>query len=1051
MKKALRLLAFLCLLPLFSQATHIVGGSLTYEHLGGGTYRITLKLYRDCRPGNAAFPSPVVVEIYDSAGTAVQNVSIPFPGATAVQPYIDTCAANPGLCLEEAIYTRIVTGLPPRPGGYHMYYQYCCRNNTLSNVVNPLNAGETWYTYIPDNALLITNSSPVWVNPPPVFVCQGRSIDFDHSATDADGDSLVYSFYTPYNGDTGPGPLDPTINNGVFSCQPIQWVGGYGPNNPCGGPNLNLSANGFLTGSPPSIGQFVAGVRCEEWRNGVKIGEILRDFQFNVVFCPPLAQALIGQTQGACGGFNVQFDNQSDSANAYLWYFGDPTVTNDSSMAQTPNYTYPGLGPYLVTLIINPYTACADTDTAYVAPSFAQAQVYNSGDSVCVNQSIQFTDSSTSSPNATITSWYWDFGDSFTSNAQNPTHSYAASGTYVVTTIVGNSLGCLDTAMTTVFVRPPPIALAGNDTLACTNNPTVPLGGNALNASGGQWFGPGSFTPNDTTLNATYTPTAAEISQGYTDLILVTTGPTLCSHDTDTIHVLFYPGPTVQGGPDINVCRDTTSVPITGSVTVASGGQWSTLGSGTFQNPNDTSTLYFPSASDTAAGQVTLVLTSTGNGNCLASTDTIIIFFAPPPAVSATAADTACNGVPFQISASTATGAGVWTTLGDGSFPGGSTNLNTTYLAGPNDIITGSVDLVFTSTNNGGCLPQTDTLHITLIPSPSPAFSTNIVCPGVAMNFTDQSTSATSIVSWNWDFGDSGTSTQQNPTHTYANGGTYNVTLIVTSANGCVDTLQQAATVYPFPVPAFDTTGHCLNEGVVFTDLSTVPAPDSVVAWSWNFGDNSTSSQQNPQHNYTASGTYTVTLIATSNHGCQDTISQAVLVDPSPTAQFTSTPTSANILQPVNFTDQSFTSIVTWSWDFGDGSTGSNVQNPSHSYVDPGTYPVMLAVTDVNGCVDTAYYDIIISIPPVVPTAFSPNGDGANDIFYVRGGPFTELELRIYNNWGEQLFLSRSQQDGWDGTRDGVMQPIGVYVYTVYAVTGDGKEYRLSGDVTLLR
>src|SRR5262245_26383290 len=175
MRKALRLLSILLLLPLYSHATHVVGGSLTYEQLGGSTCRVTLKLYRDCRPGNAAFPNPVGIEVRDAHGNAFspsRNITIAVPGATAVQPYIDTCAVNPGLCLEEAIYTRDVNNLPPQPGGYHMYFQYCCRNSTLSNVVNPLNTGETWYAHIPDNTQVMSNSSPVWVNPPPVFVCQ---------------------------------------------------------------------------------------------------------------------------------------------------------------------------------------------------------------------------------------------------------------------------------------------------------------------------------------------------------------------------------------------------------------------------------------------------------------------------------------------------------------------------------------------------------------------------------------------------------------------------------------------------------------------------------------------------------------------------------------------------------------------------------------------------------------------------------------------------------------------------------------------------------------
>jgi len=129
----------------------------------------------------------------------------------------------------------------------------------------------------------------------------------------------------------------------------------------------------------------------------------------------------------------------------------------------------------------------------------------------------------------------------------------------------------------------------------------------------------------------------------------------------------------------------------------------------------------------------------------------------------------------------------------------------------------------------------------------------------------------------------------------------------------------------------------------------------------------------------------------------------------------------------------------------------STLQFPDHSYSEPGIYTVMLVITDDNGCVDTIYKDVIIAVPPLVPSGFTPNGDGQNDVLYVRGGNFTELEFKIYNNWGELIFVSNNQADGWDGTRNAIEQPIGVYVYTVNGVTEDGVKHELSGDVTLLR
>lgn len=1034
-------------------ATHIVGGSLTYEHLGGATYRVTLKMYRDCSPGNAAFPANVRIEVRNSTGasfTPDKDIVIPFPGATAVQPYIDTCAANPGLCLEEAIYTAVVSNLPPLVGGYHLFYQYCCRNSTLDNVVNPLSTGESWYAYIPNNATLITNSSPVWTDPPPVFVCQGNPMNYNHGATDADGDSLVYSYYTPYDDNV------PTFPAGVATFTPITWVGGFGPNNACGGPPLTMDPNtGFITGAPPFQGQFVCGVRCEEFRNGVKIGEILRDFQLNVVYCPPLAQASIGPSNDACTGGAINFNNTSDPANSYYWDFGDGATTNDTSTFQFPSYTYPGLGPYVVTLIINYGTPCADTAYQTVEISSVSAATTISGDSACVGQGLTFTDNSTVTGNAVLTAFYWDFGDGDTASGSPVNHVWAASGSYIVTHIAENSLGCNDTAQTTVYIVAPPIALAGNDTFACTNNATVGLGGNVLNATGGTWIGQGTFNPDSMTYNATYSPTQTEIDSGYAILVLHTTGYTLCSHDYDTVRIDFVPGPVVDVGQDVFVCQDTPYVPICASVSVASGGVWSTSGSGSFANPTSLCTNYTPSAADTSAGMVLLWMTSTGNGSCNAETDTLILYLTPPPNVQAIGPDTACSNLPFLITANTATGAGVWMTNGDGTFAN-DTNLSTTYQPGAGDLSSGTVQIIFNSLNNGGCQQQRDTLNITVIPAPASGLQYTPACPGYPVQFADQTMSVTAIVSWLWDFGDptspNNTSTLQNPSHIYSTGGWYNVTLVTISQNGCPDTVVTPIYVYPNPNPAFTTTGICSNEPITFTDATQVDS-GGVVTWQWNFGDATTGTGSPTTHLYGAAGTFNVSLIVTTNFGCVDTVTQPVGIVLAPNAAFTSNPAvAANTYQDVQFTDQSTLAgtIVDWYWDFGD-STNSALQNPSHAWTTPGTFGVLLIVTDSNGCMDTTLLDYIVSSPPVVPSGFSPNGDGKNDVFLVLGGPFTEMELRIYNKWGELIFTSTDQLIGWDGTRDGVEQPVGVYVYTVHAVTPDNATHYLEGDVTLTR
>jgi gliding motility-associated-like protein len=142
---------------------------------------------------------------------------------------------------------------------------------------------------------------------------------------------------------------------------------------------------------------------------------------------------------------------------------------------------------------------------------------------------------------------------------------------------------------------------------------------------------------------------------------------------------------------------------------------------------------------------------------------------------------------------------------------------------------------------------------------------------------------------------------------------------------------------------------------------------------------------------------------------------------------------------------------MSWQWDFGDSLGTSTQQNPSYSYAAAGNYTVCLTIIDNINCKDVICNEVIVFMPPVVPNAFSPNGIGENNTFNVLGGPYKELDLKIYNNWGELIFESDKQSVGWDGTRDGIEQPIGVYIYTVRAVTLDDEQHTIKGDVTLLR
>ncbi|HNP55273.1 MAG TPA: PKD domain-containing protein, partial [Ferruginibacter sp.] len=207
--------------------------------------------------------------------------------------------------------------------------------------------------------------------------------------------------------------------------------------------------------------------------------------------------------------------------------------------------------------------------------------------------------------------------------------------------------------------------------------------------------------------------------------------------------------------------------------------------------------------------------------------------------------------------------------------------------------------------------------------------------------------SSDAVASYAWDFGDGNTSSQANPSHIFGPG-IYDIQLIVTTASGCRDTafVGQGVRAGIRPHAAFDATPRntCAYIPVVFSDSST----GNVTDWYWDFGDGGTSIQQNPEHPYTDTGYFAVTLIA-SNLGCPDTliIPDFIHISP-PIASFAA---SYNCGSPLirTFTDHSI-GADTWNWDFGDGQT-STQQSPTHTFAGPGTYTISLTVfNNLTGC-----------------------------------------------------------------------------------------------------
>ena len=222
---------------------------------------------------------------------------------------------------------------------------------------------------------------------------------------------------------------------------------------------------------------------------------------------------------------------------------------------------------------------------------------------------------------------------------------------------------------------------------------------------------------------------------------------------------------------------------------------------------------------------------------------------------------------------------------------------------------------------------------------------------GLNVQFTNQSSG--NIVLYAWDFGDTATSNEQSPLHTYATGGTYTVTLTVTGSDSSTASHTEQVTV-AMPLHAdFTTTVDGLN--AQFTNQST----GDIALYSWDFGDGATTNEQSPLHTYAAGSTYTVTLIVTNTTGQTDARSLDVTVAATVQANFTFSATDLT----VQFTDTSSGTITQYTWDFGDGNI-SNEQNPLYTYAAQGTYNVTLSVIDTSGASAKFSADVTVNAPP---------------------------------------------------------------------------------------
>ena len=553
------IIAFLIVLgalPLQLRATHIVGGEMNYTCLGNDEYEITLTVFRDCYNGNpqAWFDDPASIGIFNADNELLDDIRIELMGNDTLDPVLtsECLVVPPDVCVHTTTYRAIVE-LPPIPGGYQLAYQRCCRNQTIVNIIDPLDTGATFGVTISEKALEQCNSSPKFKDWPPIYICVNEPIVFDQSAIDQDGDSIVYRLCTPLTGATPDFPQPQPPNNPPYD--EISWVDPpYNVDNmlngSSGGTPLQInSQTGLLTGLPNTIGQFVVGICAEEYRDGELISTIRRDFQYNVGVCGQTIAAFAAP-EVQCGSLTVSFENQTENAESFRWAFNDPGNPGATSSLAEPVFTFSDTGTYSVLLIANPGTICADTalqDIRLLPESLFPDFSFDFGDCDEALQ-VQFTDLSEDTLSE-IVDWNWQISPGgFSADEPSPSFAFTESGTYEATLTVESASGC--TASITQTLQAQLIEdIRLEDSLTVCPGDSIALNPQP-NANYAYEWGASTDIADPTSPNPTVAP-----SQTTTYTVDISGFDGVCAVER-TITVFVPPAITAEAPPDTVTCAE---------------------------------------------------------------------------------------------------------------------------------------------------------------------------------------------------------------------------------------------------------------------------------------------------------------------------------------------------------------------------------------------------------------------------------------------------------------------------------------------------------------
>jgi PKD repeat protein len=730
------------------------------------------------------------------------------------------------------------------------------------------------------------------------------------------------------------------------------------------------------------------------------------------------------------GSFNAG-TNQANVANANFGH-GKVMITGPmSGQPSTPGGVWSGSG------ITDTVAGVFDPGQAQIGNNTIRYQVNNSGcigsDSIVV-QVIQ-------GPNASITTTpatYCDYDGQDTIVALNPNGvwtgtgvvgnntqaffnpSMSGSGTYyAVYTIADAASGCTDTDSIMLQVNPAPNAHIASAPVLCSNS--VPVSLNSA-TPGGTWSGQGIVNPT----NGNFNP--ANNVTGNSMVYYTVTVNNCTSNDSMMVMVYAAPNASFNNAPT-QVCQQGNPVLLSNATP---GGIW--YGAGI---SNQNSGMFNPALANNGINQVMYMVS---NANC-SDADTVNILVTANPVVTINPLSASiCSGTPAVVAANGATN---YQWYINGQIMQGNTGNNISAIMPGTYTVIGTDANGCTATSSGAVINVASNPVIYNISAPA-------VCEGQPTLFTQNSAPGTgsTIATHQWNFGNGNTGLGAQTNETYATAGTYTAQLTVITTDGCVDSLSQNVTVNALPsIDSVQVTNNCFPGAAQLAAFVSGTQGNNYV---WNFGGMNGGVGSSLSYTFPNPGSYNYLLTVTSANGCVSTDQGSLQMHEKPHAEFYAP--NACQFSSVNFSDLSSSNVTQWNWDFGPGT--SALQNPSFTFQQAGSYPVLLTVTTANGCTDS--YMMPVSIAPTPSSAwtgtnmsptqasFLPNNYptfGVNYFWSFGDGTTSNLAnpVKTYTQPGWYIVCLTSEKDGCESTTCQNFR-----IYDIFGIDGAENEFGLT-------